>query len=740
MVVLTPAEEQGLSGLQLDGRVRKAFYAMSPEAIVELSRRMTEQSAARHLLYLRDGQPEVIRIMLRPIAVMPDQLAYLNFVSLSILNALKRLPDLYLQDFAVREIVPLSAREEKWLWDNWGPSHRENNPVLGRLDAVAEFTSPMWKDSLRFMEPNLCGVGGLHMGPTCEQLLADIVLPAIQQYDAGLQMEVGQDLREIFIQEVFDHLQAIGRSGQNICFVEPKYAGQGPDEQEALAQYYHDRHGLKIMHADPRELSISDGEARYEGNVVDIAYRDYEVRDLIQLETEEDVDVEPIRLLFRENRMISSMAGDFDHKSCWELLTDQTFVNKYFTAEERQIFRRHVLWTRVLGDRTTILPDGDQGDLLEFVRKQHDLLVLKPNRSYGGDRVVIGHLIDQAEWERSINTALADSDKWVVQRLASLPVHEFSRGWARRQRAHRAVLYRNGLRPQQIWVGNPRPRIAKTSGQCGSAAWRHVPWRPLSARPAGRLAGPTAARLNRSPLNSPRTRSWIDDRPTDGGRKGDIEHQCKRRPANRWPGNATYRGQARRRRFSRNITGRPLSAVRQNPPQSHLIEQDAQRRQRQAGGQNDGPRLMRRRFERLIILHDREAQRIVETVQQHWREQGPGGDKNSLQHKAHRHYTHRLGRINVYQTKHQRAQECTVEDSITGQQTAPKESAKKDLLTHGWQHAANEHDEQVGPGSQFGILFIFQRRQHLGRPGANLGGNDRHWQNRQQHQQGMINS
>ena len=220
--------------------------------------------------------------------------------------------------------------------------------MLGRLDAVVDFTSPMWKDSLRFMEPNLCGVGGLHMGPTCEQLLADVALPAIQQYDAGLQMEVGQDLREMFIQEVFDHLQAIGRAGHNVCFVEPKYSGQGPDEQEALAQYYHERHGLKVMHADPRELTIVDGEVLYEGVVVDIAYRDYEVRDLIQLETEEDVDVEPIRLLFRENRMILSMAGDFDHKSCWELLTDRTF-NKYFTAEERQIFRRHILWTRVLG-------------------------------------------------------------------------------------------------------------------------------------------------------------------------------------------------------------------------------------------------------------------------------------------------------------------------------------------------------------------------------------------------------
>jgi hypothetical protein len=487
MVLLTPAEELGLSGLHLDGRVRKAFYAMPPETILDLSRRMTAEAGKRHLLYLREGEPEVIHIMLRPIAVMPDQLAYLNFVSLTILNALKRIPDLYLQDFAVRQVMSLSPEEERWLWDSWGPSQRENNPVLGRLDAVAEFTSPMWKDSLRFMEPNLCGVGGLHMGPTCEQLLADLVLPVIQQSDPNLQMEVGQDLREIFIQEVFDHLQAIGRAGHNVCFVEPKYAGQGPEEQEFLAQYYHERHGLKIMHADPRELSIVNGEVCYEGVTVDIAYRDYEVRDLVALERDEGVDVEPIRQLFRENRMISSMAGDFDHKSCWELLTDATYTNKYFTGEERQIFRRHILWTRLLADRSTTLPDGETGDLLEFVRDQREILVLKPNRSYGGDRVVIGHLVDQAEWDHEIEAALADAEEWVVQRLAALPVHEFPVVGPDNS-VHIEPFYTViGFAPSKYGLGiigrcsqKQVVNVAQRGGMCGV----------LIGRPAGRLVGP----------------------------------------------------------------------------------------------------------------------------------------------------------------------------------------------------------------------------------------------------------
>src|SRR3970282_228647 len=157
---LTPAEERGLSGVSLDSRARRAFFALPPEAIVELTGRMIEEAFKRKLIYLRDEQTEAIRVLLRPTGIMPDQLAYLHFVSLTLINALQRLPALYIQDFGVRALVPLTPPEEQWLWDTWGPSHRELNPVIGRMDGMLSFTSPSWKDTLTFVEPNLNGIGG----------------------------------------------------------------------------------------------------------------------------------------------------------------------------------------------------------------------------------------------------------------------------------------------------------------------------------------------------------------------------------------------------------------------------------------------------------------------------------------------------------------------------------------------------------------------------------------------------
>jgi hypothetical protein len=422
--MLTPAEELGLSGSSLAGRVRQAFYKIPEPALAEMIQRLRQESERRHLIYLRDGELETIRVLPCPLTVLPDQLAYIHYVSLTILNALKRLPELYFQDFAVRDVLRISPEEEEWLWKCWGPSHRENNPVFGRLDAMIDFSSPMWKDSLRFVEPNLSGIGGLHLVPTCERIVADVVLPVLQAQDDQLQLQVCQDIRELLMQEVLDHLEAVGRKAQNICFVEPKYAGSGPDEQEALAAYFHERYGTKLMHADPAELTLCDGEVCYNDTPVDLAYRDYAVYDLIVLERN-GVDVEPMRTLFCQNRIISSITAELDQKSCWEVLTDPQFTQKYFSADERQVFRRHILWTRILSDRRTQLPDGQVGSLLDYARKEHETLVLKPNRSYGGEGVLIGHSMTQPEWEAGLERALADSDRWVVQQLASIPVSEF---------------------------------------------------------------------------------------------------------------------------------------------------------------------------------------------------------------------------------------------------------------------------------------------------------------------------
>ena len=422
--MLTHAEEIGLGGFHLASRVRRAFRRLPQAEQAALINAVNREAARRHLVYLREGEQDVIVVFPWPVTALPDQLAYIHFVSLTIQNALKRLPELYFQDFAVREVLRITPPEEEWLWSCWGPSQRDNNPVFGRLDAVIDFTSPMWKNSLRFMEPNMSGIGGLHMVPTAERIVQEIVLPQMAHNDPELRLELAPDIRELLMQEIRDHLDALGRPARNICFIEPKYAKSGIDEQEDLARYFHDIYGMKILHADPSELTLAGGEVYYAGTPIDLAYRDYTVSDLLAL-GKTGVDVAPMKELFRQNRMISSITAELDQKSCWEVLTDPHLAGKYFSSDERQIFRRHVLWTRIVSDRQTTLPDGEAGGLLDYIRDERETLVMKPNRSCGGEGVVLGAAATEEEWQAALARAQNDPARWVVQQLASIPVHEF---------------------------------------------------------------------------------------------------------------------------------------------------------------------------------------------------------------------------------------------------------------------------------------------------------------------------
>lgn len=421
--MLTPAEELGLSGLSLTSRVRRAFHALPESQLAELLTAIRTECSRRHVVYLREGRAEPVHLMPVPVTLLPDQLAYLQYSCWAIHNALKRLPDLYFADHGAREVLRITDEEEAWLRECWSTSHRESNPIFGRLDAVADFTSPMWKDSLQFVEPNMSGIGGLHLAPTGEQIVHDLVVPALQGRDPELRLERGHDMRELLMQELLDHLELIGRPGRRVCFVEPRFAGSGIDEQDDLARFYLARHGLRVLHADPSELEVHGGEVRFEGEPIDLAYRDYTVLDLLALR-ESGGDIEPMRRLFRENRVVSSIAAELDQKACFEILTDPRF-HQAFTADERQLFRRHIPWTRIVSDRSTELPDGGRGDLLEFVRRERESLVLKPNRGYGGEGVLLGLAAGPSDWARAIDAALADENRWVVQRLVVLPVGEF---------------------------------------------------------------------------------------------------------------------------------------------------------------------------------------------------------------------------------------------------------------------------------------------------------------------------
>ena len=422
--MLTPEEEQGLAGRALLGRVARAVHALGAGALRELMIGIEGESRRQRLFYLRDGVQELVRVFAVPLPLLADQLQYLHAIALELHNATRRLISLYLADERVRSVLLLPPAEEAWLRELWTPAHAEENPVFGRLDAVFDGGAAHWKAGLHFLEPNMGGVGGLHLWPASERVQAQVVWPALASVDPELGLALGQDVRNLLMQQLIDHLEAVGASGRCICFVEPKYADSGPEDQAALAEHFHRHFDVQVLHADPAELAWDGVDARYRGAAIDLVYRDYAVEDLVALAAS-GVDVTPMRELMRRNRVVSSLAAELDQKSIFEVLTDPEVSAAHFTPEERHLFRRHIPWTRRVRERRCLLPDGSMGELLTYARVEQERLVLKPNRGYGGHGVCIGPAVSPGAWEAALHAAALEPDGWVVQRAVPLPVHEF---------------------------------------------------------------------------------------------------------------------------------------------------------------------------------------------------------------------------------------------------------------------------------------------------------------------------
>ncbi|MCC6919869.1 MAG: hypothetical protein IT548_11740 [Alphaproteobacteria bacterium] len=427
--ILSPTEILGLAGVALEGRVKQAIGHIGDRSLARIAQNLRDEAKAAEFVYEHDGVLQPIPIMLRPLLAMREQLDYVHAVCNQMMDALKNMPSLYLADPDIRRILKVTEGEDRWLRDIWTPAHDRLNTVYGRLDAVCDFSAAGWQDSLKFMEANLSGVGGISYSPLAEALVMQELVPSLRAHDPGLGVEMPRDQRDLFIQALIDHSRALGRSDCGIAFVEAKYADDGICEQVVLQKLLSERHRVAIAHADPSELYVKDGQVFYEDQCIDVIYRDYEARDFIALEEELGRPLEAIRMLFRENRVISSAAGDFDHKSCLEVLTNPELAERHFSFDECRMFRRHMLWTRVVGERRTLLPHHAEGDLLSYARGHRDLLVLKPNRSYGGDGIVIGASVSEAEWDAKLNEAVAAADdpeySWVLQAATRLPVAEF---------------------------------------------------------------------------------------------------------------------------------------------------------------------------------------------------------------------------------------------------------------------------------------------------------------------------
>jgi uncharacterized circularly permuted ATP-grasp superfamily protein len=171
--------------------------------------------------------------------------------------------------------------------------------------------------------------------------------------------------------------------------------------------------GVPVELADPRDLQFDGKSLTASGKRIDLVYRRVLINDIVARPAECKALVDAIAA--NAVCVANHFRCKIPHvKAFFAVLTDER-NDTLFSFDERELIRKHVPWTRVVADTRTS-HGGTAIELLDFIRRQRNNLVLKPSDEYGGSGVTLGWETSESDWDTVIEKAIATAQGcWIVQ-------------------------------------------------------------------------------------------------------------------------------------------------------------------------------------------------------------------------------------------------------------------------------------------------------------------------------------
>jgi hypothetical protein len=350
---------------------------------------------------LRDAQRAGILHDDRPICpfLRPHFLARSHYEKISraseiISDAFERLTEAALEDREILAELDLTEKEERMA--RIEPGYRRLC-VSSRLDAF-------WDgDDFKFLEYNAETPAGIADQMQMEKAVE--LAPQVKQFLAEHAHWKPQPHRLLLNALLAAYRDFGGKKEKpNIAIVD--WRGVSTFSEFLVLQEYFEAEGYPTIIADPRELEY-DGESLQAGAFqIDIFYK----RIIIHEFLENFDETHPLARAYADGKvcMANSFRTKIAHKKAgFAILSDERWEN-LFTPEHLEIIRRYIPWTRLLRDSKTTYA-GREIELLEFLRRERERFLLKPNDDYGGKGITLGWEATAGEWESAIEDALPHS-------------------------------------------------------------------------------------------------------------------------------------------------------------------------------------------------------------------------------------------------------------------------------------------------------------------------------------------
>lgn len=278
--------------------------------------------------------------------------------------------------------------------------------------------------TLRFVDYNANTPVGVAFGETLDNLFYDA--PPVKEFRKKYALsKLGGT--KFLLSALLKAYKEFGRRDRpNIAIVEFRQPFQTSDTSEfvVLAEYFR-REGYNCEVISPDQLEYRSGVLRRGDFRVDLVYRRVKVHEfLVRFDLSH-----PLMRAYRDRAVcvVNSFRSELaQKKAIFDLLTDETLTSG-FPLPERKAIREFIPWTRVVSAANTTYQNQNV-DLPDFILKNRERLVLKPNDDSTDRHAVRGSETDDSGWERALKQAMRSP--YVVQEevaptKSTFPVYQY---------------------------------------------------------------------------------------------------------------------------------------------------------------------------------------------------------------------------------------------------------------------------------------------------------------------------
>jgi hypothetical protein len=340
---------------------------------------------------------------LRPHIITRTQYDEVARAAQTIALAIERLVDRALADADLLSELSPTPREEQLARIDPGYSRL---CVTSRLDAYVS------DDGFKFLEYNAESPAGVGDQMQLEKVLFG--LSHMKQL-LGSHAHWRPEPHKKLLQSLLQAYREWGGDKKQPQIAIVDWKGVATESEFRILQKYFASEGCPTIIADPNELKYSNGNLSVGDFAIDIVYKRVVIHEFLERSSEDHALVRA----YADGRvcMANSFRTKLGHKKAtFAILSDERYA-RLFSAQEVEVFRRHIPWTRRVSEGVTSFA-GEELNLIELIRDQREQFVLKPNDDYGGHGVFLGWETSPDDWENAI--ALALDRPYVVQQRAPL--------------------------------------------------------------------------------------------------------------------------------------------------------------------------------------------------------------------------------------------------------------------------------------------------------------------------------